>query len=417
MTVVYNENDPVAAFVLQHLADSDIIARGRVDNRSIKDIDPIDLEGVSQFHAFAGAGLWSLAARLAGWPDDRQLWTGSCPCQPFSQAGKGAGTNDARHLWPDFFRLIRACRPPIVVGEQVAGSAGYGWLDGVRADLESEGYTCRAVDIPACAMDAPHIRNRIYWVAVRDMADADRNGRSARPWNDQGARYRNTLSAEDGSDRCAMADADSGGRARRAQDEIGREEQRDAIERVADASPLEHAASERRGEGRPEPILRGRRPAVAGADAPGVTLGDAIDSGLEGHAGDGDGAGRREIEIGSTAAPNGGEFDMADASGGRVRQSEPQPDERAIQRRFQQMPSSSSYWSDAEWIICHDGKARRTKPGLRLLVNGMARRTDLWRLAGNSIVPQVAAEVLKALMETLDEQNQASEPPPENSGS
>jgi len=348
MTVVYNENDPVAAFVLQHLADSDIIAQGRVDNRSIKDIDPIDLEGVSQFHAFAGAGLWSIAARLAGWPNDRPLWTGSCPCQPFSQAGKGAGTDDPRHLWPDFFRLIRACRPPIVVGEQVAGSAGYGWLDGVRADLEGEGYACRAVDIPACAMDAPHIRNRIYWVAVANAV----GGRERRKPNEflaptcrsenQIPRQRNGGAFDAIDER--VADADSGGRARRAQDEIGREEHGAATEWPDD---MEQAASERRGEGRPEPILRGRRPALTSADVSGVT-------------------------------------------------------------------QNGTYWSDAEWIICHDGKARRTKPGLRLLVNGMARRTDLWRLAGNSIVPHVAAEVLKALMETLDEQNQASEPPPEH---
>jgi hypothetical protein len=60
-----------------------------------------------------------------------------------------------------------------------------------------------------------------------------------------------------------------------------------------------------------------------------------------------------------------------------------------------------SFWSDAEWIACADGKARRAKPGLRMLVTGMAGRTDLWRLAGNSINPILAAEVIKALKDTI----------------
>lgn len=162
----YNEIDPAAVAILRELIDRNVIAPGDVDNRSIKDVQPGDLAGYTQCHFFAGGGLWSVAARLAGWPDDRPLWTGSCPCQPFSAAGKGLGADDPRHLWPDFHRLISACRPAVVMGEQVAGAAGYGWFDGVRADLAVESYASRAVDIPACAIDAPHQRNRLYWVAM-----------------------------------------------------------------------------------------------------------------------------------------------------------------------------------------------------------------------------------------------------------
>ena len=167
----YNEFDPFAAAWLRELIKAGEIAPGDVDERSIKEVQPDDLRGYTQCHFFAGIGGWSAAARIAGWADDRPLWTGSCPCQPFSVAGKGAGVDDARHLWPDYFRLIRACRPPVVMGEQVAGSAGYGWFDGVVADLARENYAGRGVDIPACAVDAPHIRSRLYWIAV---ADADR---------------------------------------------------------------------------------------------------------------------------------------------------------------------------------------------------------------------------------------------------
>lgn len=170
MRAYYNEIDPAAAHILTWLIGDGVIADGDVDTRSIADVHPSDLAGYTQAHFFAGGGLWSVAARLAGWADDRPLWTGGCPCQPFSVAGKGAGENDPRHLWPHFFRLIRACRPSVVMGEQVAGSAGYRWFDGVAADLEREDYASRAVDIPACAVDAPHIRQRLYWCAVADAA-------------------------------------------------------------------------------------------------------------------------------------------------------------------------------------------------------------------------------------------------------
>jgi DNA (cytosine-5)-methyltransferase 1 len=164
----YNEIDPYAAAWLRNLIKAGHIPDGDVDERSIADVQPMDIADYTQCHFFAGIGGWSLALRLAGWPDDRPVWTGSCPCQPFSVAGKRAGTDDPRHLWPHFFRLIRARKPEVVMGEQVAGKAGYGWLDGVRFDLEAEGYACDGVDIPACAVDAPHIRQRLYWVAHAD---------------------------------------------------------------------------------------------------------------------------------------------------------------------------------------------------------------------------------------------------------
>jgi len=170
MTAYYNEIDLYAAEWLRNLIKAGHIPNGEVDTRSIVDVRPADLAGFTQCHFFAGIGGWSHALRLARWPDDRPIWTGSCPCQPFSVAGKGAGVDDPRHLWPHFHRLIAACRPPVVMGEQVAGAAGYGWLDGVRADLARESYASRGVDIPACSVDAPHIRQRLYWVAT-DLAD------------------------------------------------------------------------------------------------------------------------------------------------------------------------------------------------------------------------------------------------------
>ena len=90
--------------------------------------------------------------------------TGGYPCQPFSQAGKRRGEEDDRHLWPAMFEIIRSCRPDWVLAENVAGHVSMG-LDEVLSDLESEDYTCQPLIVPACAVDAPHRRDRVWIVA------------------------------------------------------------------------------------------------------------------------------------------------------------------------------------------------------------------------------------------------------------
>ena len=351
MTAYYNEIDPAAAHILRALIDGGVIAPGVVDTRSIKDVTPDDIDGFDQCHFFAGGGLWSVAARLAGWPDDAPLWTGSCPCQPFSAAGKGLGTDDPRHLWPDFHRLIRARRPAVVMGEQVAGKAGYGWFDGVRLDLEGEGYAARAVDFPACSVDAPHQRNRLYWSAVA-------NGTNS-------------------------------------------------------------------GYGAPH---QGASDGLANSNAFGVTQGDAIRSGLEGQYRHGDDCRGQEPRRPVTAS-DGAERRLSPDTPFVVFQGQPsagnEPDDRAdasihadadrcgrsgrqegeigvaFERTASQRPllRNGTYWSDAEWIECHDAKARRAQPGIRFLVDGLPGRVDLWRVGGNAIVPEAAAEVIAAFMD------------------
>lgn len=161
----YNEIDPYAAKWLRNLIAEGHIAPGEVDERSIEDVAPDDLRGFTQCHFFAGIGVWSLALRRAGWPDDLPVWTGSCPCQPFSAAGKGAGVADERHLWPAFFHLILGRGPNVVFGEQVSSKDGLGWLDVVQTDLENAGCASAAADLCAAGVGAPHIRQRLYWVA------------------------------------------------------------------------------------------------------------------------------------------------------------------------------------------------------------------------------------------------------------
>jgi DNA (cytosine-5)-methyltransferase 1 len=205
----YNEFDPKAAAWLQELINAGHIPDGYVDTRSIVDVRPSDLAGFTQCHFFAGIGVWSYALGLAGWPTDRPVWTGSCPCQPFSAAGKGDGFADERHLWPHFHHLIRVCRPSVVLGEQVASKDGLAWLDLVATDLEGEGYAAGAADLCAAGVGAPHIRQRIYWVAYADNARLE--GRDA------GAMGLERQTAERGGRAGRLAHADSGlGRERRA---------------------------------------------------------------------------------------------------------------------------------------------------------------------------------------------------------
>lgn len=174
MAAYYNEIDPFAAQWLRNLIAAGHIAPGEVDERSIEDVTPDDLRGFTQCHFFAGIGVWSHSLRLAEWPDDRPVWTGSCPCQPFSAAGKGDVFADERHLWPHFFHLISECGPQHVFGEQVASGNANTWFDLVQADLEGVGYAFGLVPFTSAGIGAPHIRERAYWVANAGSGRYDR---------------------------------------------------------------------------------------------------------------------------------------------------------------------------------------------------------------------------------------------------
>lgn len=164
--VYYNENNPEAVAWLKELIKKKSIPNGYVDSRSIRDIQPKDLSGFTQCHFFAGIGGWPLALQLAQWPEDAEIWTGSCPCQPYSMAGKQRGFSDDRDLWPVWQKLIEEQRPFTCVGEQVAAAIKFGWLDRVYTDMEATGYTCGAAVLGAHSVGAPHMRQRLYWGAI-----------------------------------------------------------------------------------------------------------------------------------------------------------------------------------------------------------------------------------------------------------
>lgn len=173
----YNENDKYKVTWLEELIKAKVISEGIVDSRSIEDVTAQDVKGFKQCHFFAGIGGWSYALRLAEWPDDELVWTASCPCQPFSLAGKRKGNNDKRHLWPILAKLIEEYKPTTAFGEQVASKDGRKWLAGVFADLEGMGYRRAGADLCAAGKNAPHIRQRLYWVADSERDSSERRGR------------------------------------------------------------------------------------------------------------------------------------------------------------------------------------------------------------------------------------------------
>lgn len=357
--IYYNEIDKNAVAWLRELMDRDIIPRGDIDERSIELVQPGDIAGYRTCHFFAGIGVWAYAGRLAGLPDDYPWWSGSCPCQPFSVSGKRRGTADRRHLWPHLFRLISARRPACVLGEQVAQKAGWNWFNGVRADLAGEAYQCRGVGLCSCAVDSPDERERIYWGAVAYNHGFEREPGQSERWGPARG-----LGAAAGAD-------------------------------VSGA--LVNGPRIGRGEGQSEPIVLGGRGTTAGANAPCEVVNG---SGGGWQAGQPRSPERRDAAGGADAPGT-----VGDGNGARLPEREGIAGDARAQRqtleRADDAARNGSWYADAEWIACHDGKARRAKSGTSMLVAGFAGRVPLWRGLGGSINAQLASEVIKAFVETV----------------
>ena len=371
MSAYYNEVDPNAAQWLRNLIKAGHIADGEVDERSIEDVRPDELAGFTQCHFFAGIGVWSHALRRAGWRDDRKVWTGSCPCQPFSAAGKGAGTTDERHLWPAWFHLIEQCRPDVVFGEQVEAAIKHGWLDLVQADLEGSGYAVAPVCLPAAGIGAPHIRSRLWFVADTQGERANReSGIVNSKIERSGANDMHEL-GRTGEVFSGLAD-NTGERCGEARAIGGRPEERladgSAVDGMANSTMYGLIATERPGDIRRVEQQQGR------ADGQNECIESEAKCSAESW----------ELERASTGPTNG-------------------------------------HWRDADWLFCRDGKWRPVESGTFPLVNGVAARVgrvraDQERIAeipprkdqgsrsgrlkgyGNAIVAPVAEEVIRAYL-------------------
>ena len=339
---LYNDIDPKACAWTQELINAGRIPPGKVLCKSITEIEPDELDGFTQLHFFNGISGWARALDLAGWPTTRPVWCASLPCQPFSCAGKQLAQADERHLWPVFFRLVQKRRPECIFGEQVQAAIGLNWLDGIFADLEAEGYTCGAVVLGAHSVGAPHIRQRLYWMAY-----------TRRP-----------------SHECELVAGGASGANGAAQGEAQQRERRRDDDRdcgtvgglaIPASSRPEQGGCGESGEGRPA-RLPGNRERDGG-------VGDAECRGrIEGNP-------RDEVETAEIAASR-------------------------------CLPFTDNFWSDAIWHACRDGKQRRipAQPAFFPLVNGLSpERVGILRGAGNAIVPQVAAQFIQAAIEAINE--------------
>jgi len=335
----YNEYDKKTAAWLRELIKAGLIPDGVVDERSITDVRSSDLAGYTQCHFFAGIGGWSLALQFAGWPSDRPVWTGSCPCQPFSTAGKGLAQADERHLWPVFFNLIKECRPEHVFGEQVASAIGKGWLDGISADLGEEGYACGSAVLGAHSVGSPHIRQRLYWVA---------NSNSGR-----------------------LQQCDEG---------IGSVPEFDKDGAISGMGDTQCQQYERRGG-----------PGDVGCP-PDQEQGEARERQWGRNADSGSGADDNGMEQSDSRG-----CELGEKQHGNTLPSSPDRDSRGQHADR----SSGHLWADFQLVSCRDGKARRvpTKPAFFPLAHGIPARVVRLRGYGNAIVPQVAAEFAKAYLE------------------
>jgi DNA (cytosine-5)-methyltransferase 1 len=340
----YNEFDLYAAQWLRNLIAAGHIAPGDVDTRSIEDVRPDDLRGYTQCHFFAGVGVWSLALRRAGWPDDRPVWTGSCPCQPFSAAGKGAGFADERHLWPAFYHLIKERRPTGILGEQVASSAVDAWIDLVHADLEALDYSFGSVPFPSAGVGAPHIRDRNYWVA-----DAIKGQRGRRANNGPLLGHREA---------------------------VGRNQVSSDLERGGQSRGLGHTDSAGSQPGQPAAAPNGHgRSTVANGDV------------------------RRLADANIIAGGQGGAIDGRRDKGGDA-----QPRSRlggdGLSHAERPGPTDG-FWRDADWLGCTDGRWRPVEPGTSPLAHGSAARVGRLRAYGNAVNAEAARVFIEAVMEAL----------------
>ena len=463
MSAYYNEIDPYAAAWLRNLIRDGHIADGVVDERSISDVKPEELYEFTQCHFFAGIGVWSRALRQSGWEDDRPVWTGSCPCQPFSGAGTRKGMADERHLWPHWFHLIEECRPSTVFGEQVASKDGLGWIDLVQADMEGADYALGAFDLCSASFGAPHIRQRLWFVADTDNPRSqgwisgrsdtqrqDQHGHVGRSGttdrlvyakSEQGASRdhgteprqvsepQQIQSGGSGSGTVGVGDTDHSGSQGSSQTRVGESMEQSGSQLagartdvgVADTDQFDRRSNEKSQQ--PEGRTRGKS---FGLNSGSIGMDNSISDGRhEGRFGD---HGRNDGEqsdpdvedVGMGNAQHDGQSTSSE-QGGNDQDAPDNEKEQIVSVQSEgasisrddrsgdggegggvteaRANETNGAWSDADWLLCRDGKWRPVRPESFPLAHGATARVGRLRAYGNAITAQVAQGLIESYME------------------
>ena len=365
--IYYNEYDSFAANWIKNLIKEKHLPEGEVDERDIRDVSPKELKGYTQCHFFAGIGGWSYALKLAGWPIDKPVWTGSCPCQPFSTSGSRSGFADERHLWPSWYWLIKECKPEFLFGEQVASKSARAWFDIVQADLEKENYTTGANDLCSCSVGAPHIRQRIYWVAYSASV------RCNEQWN-----------GEDASDKDGASKSRNVGNVQRGTK---------GLDIVSGLAHFEGTRQLRKVEQKDD------RESDTGTGSINIIQSS---SGLSKRLAHND-SDRYESQFWKQPKmepqyDNDGR-DKSDCMVLRKRKNKKEKDFEVVENADRR--PTNGVWSEADWLFCRDGRLRPVEPGTFPMDYGIPKRVGRLRGYGNAINPHLSAEFIKAFMSLL----------------
>jgi len=330
-----------------------------------------------------------------------EIITGGFPCQPFSVAGKQKGTSDDRHLWPEMFRIIKEFKPRWVIGENVKGITNI--QDGmvfetVCTDLEGEGYEVRAFNIPAAGVGAPHRRERIWIVAyAKCFNDSESIGESDGAQDQVQKEHRQNDSASREFGRTSEIwkksnrheNVEDSRRTLRQRSEFGRENANEVKQEDADQHQRSSSPSE---------------PNVANAESIESYVGEHRKHQTEGN-GQSETRGESSEDVADTytrlsdgtyeeVQPRGQTFDASserstDVANANSERQQKQWRSESIQEEVSRQTTGTRSECQGGWSV---------EPDVGRVAHGIPGRVHRLKALGNSIVPQIAEEIGRAIM-------------------
>ena len=294
--------------------------------------------------------------------------SGGFPCQPFSVAGKRKGKDDDRYLWPEMLRVISEIRPAWVIGENVAGIVNMA-LDTVLSDMEAQGYETQAYLIPACSVDAPHRRNRIF--IVGHDSNTDCNGFDASNKRESGSK-RTSLGTTGAPRMFGRVDG------RRPDSGAGQIERAGVVKRSGEKRKRTHFLENAGGGGFSEQNVCGQQQGRAETIGTSEDVADA----------------RRESE--GEQVGRGNEKRAYDQSGGRCEMVADTDNTKTTRQRTDRGEIHAKPESK-RLNICSSKGWWAAEPDVGRVAHGIPSRVDRLKCLGNAVVPQQAYPIFKAI--------------------